>query len=136
MENSLQGVNNMHQLEEIIGSKEQTEFELVHTFSEGIYTRELHIPKGTCLVGKRHRKKTLNILLKGKMTIYDGDSSVYIEAPFMFEADKYTKKAGYAHEDSIWVNIHPTSSTDLKEIEKEFIIPESEYLSLGLKEEL
>ena len=111
--------------------QEQIKLEPKHTFGDGLYIRELFIPKGVMLVGKRHRHKTMNMLVKGKMTIYDENSSFEVEAPFMAESAEFTKKMGYAHEDSIWVNIHPTNETDLDKIEEEFIIKEEEYLALS-----
>ena len=76
----------------------------------------------------------MNVLLKGKMTIHDENESFDIEAPWQGESSEYTKKAGYAHEDSIFLNIHVTNETDLDIIENEFIIKEDEYLQLQGKE--
>lgn len=112
------------------GLEEDFELPVTHTFGEGMYIRTLEIPKDCLIVGKRHRHKTMNMLTKGKMTIYDEHSSFTVEAPFIAEAEAFTKKAGYAHEDSIWVNIHLTDSKDLEEIEEQVIIPEEEYQSL------
>lgn len=125
---------NIAEIEKDLLNKEQTELDVIHTFGGGVYVRELHIPKGTIVVGKRHRKKTINMLIKGKMTIYDENSSFEVEAPFIKESLEFTKKAGIAHEDSIWINVHPTDSTDLEEIENEFIINEDEYKQLIKKD--
>lgn len=111
----------------------QVECTLEHKFAEGLYTRILHIPAGTLIIGKRHRNETLNILLKGKMTIYeddDGSQQKVVEAPYIFTGAPLSKKAGLAHEDSIWVNVHSTTSTDLSEIEREVIISEDDYVKL------
>lgn len=121
-------------LEKSFPIEEHLDMEVKHTFAEGMYIRELFIPKGVLVVGKRHRKKTMNMLVKGKMTIYDEHKSFEVEAPFMAETEPFTKKCGFAHEDSIWVNIHVTNETDLDIIEKQFIIEESEYLELDNKE--
>ena len=125
---------NIVELENDLKQLQQIELETNHLFADGVYTRELIIPKGAVLIGKRHRYATTNILLKGKMTIYDEHSSFTVEAPFMAVAEPLTKKMGYAHEDSIWVNIHPTNETDLDIIEKQFIIEENEYLQLQGKD--
>ena len=127
--------NIIAQLEDYVGEYPQVECKVEHKFCEGLYVRTLHIPKGTLIVGKRHRNKTLNMLTKGSITIYDGDSTITHNAPFTFEADKYSKKAGFAHEDSIWVNIHVTSEKDLVKLEAECIIPEEEYKSLAYNNE-
>jgi len=124
----------LKQLEQEMKLVKQVELETKHTFTEGQYIRELFIPKGVLLVGKRHRHKTLNMLIKGKMTIHDENRSFDIEAPWYGESEALTKKAGFAHEDSIFLNIHVTNETDLDIIEKQFIIEEEEYLQLQGKE--
>jgi len=130
-------MNEIVKLEKLLLKETHTEeFEVDHKFAEGMYIRQLIIPVGGLVVGKRHRHKTLNILLKGKMIIHDGNTSIEIEAPFMVESLPYTKKAGYALEDSIWCNIHVTNETDLDKIEKEFIIPEEEYQQLTYEENI
>jgi hypothetical protein len=106
---------------------EEITIDPTHMFSDGMYFRTIEIPAGTVIEGKRHRNKTMNILLKGKMTIYDGEEAHEITAPFMVESEPNTKKLGYAHEDSVWLNVHRTDSTDLNEIEKQVTITEEEY---------
>jgi hypothetical protein len=63
-------------------------------FSAGVYARELHIPAGTVLTGRTHRKENLNILTSG-------DISVLVDG-----------------------HIRRTDLTDLQQIEKEFLEPE------------
>lgn len=121
----------VEKLENTLNNLETVDLEVTHNFENGIYTRSLFIPKGTLLVGKRHRDNTINILSKGSMIIIDGDSKVEVTAPYQFIGEKLSKKAGYALEDSIWINIHITNSTDLDEIEKEVIISEEEYMLIG-----
>lgn len=114
-------------LENSIKEYEQVEIEIIHKFTNDMYIRQAIIPKDMLIVGKRHKYETLNILLKGKMIIYDGVESIEVTAPFLVVSKPYTKKAGIALEDSIWCNVHVTTSKDLEEIEKEFIISEEEY---------
>lgn len=123
-------MKNIIKLENSIKEYEQVEIEVIHNFTNDMYIRQAIIPKNMLIVGKRHRHETLNILLKGKMIIYDGVESIEVTAPFLVVSKPYTKKAGIALEDSIWCNIHVTTSKDLEEIEKEFIIPEEEYDNL------
>lgn len=120
------------QLEAIVGSVDQIEAPLNHYFSGGVYIRELTIPKGAVIVGKRHRHETCNILLKGEMLLFSGigKDPVRIKGPMIFTSAPYTKKAGLAIEETIFLNIHPTSETDLEKIEDFFIIPEAEFLAL------
>lgn len=95
-----------------------------HHFADGIYGRELFIPAGTVLTGKIHRHSTLNLLIQGDITVTTPDGMKRIQAPAVFVSEPGTKKAGYAHTDTIWVNVHPTKITDLAAIEAKFIVPE------------
>ena len=42
---------------------------LKHTFSDGIYVREIFIPQGMLLTGKIHKHKHPNFLLKGEVMV-------------------------------------------------------------------
>jgi len=109
---------------------DQVEIPVTHTFSGGVYIREISVPKGTIIIGKRHRHESCNVLMKGVLTLYMGENepTVTIEGPLLFTSPPGTKKMAYCHEDVVFLNIHPTNETDLEKIEKEFIIPEEEYL--------
>jgi len=104
-----------------------------HIFSGGVYIRQLTMPKDTLAVGKRHRFATCNMLMKGEVSVYMGEDMPVqrIKAPFHFTSPPMTKKMCYFHEDSIFMNLHPTEETDLEKIENHFIIPEEEYLLLS-----
>ena len=114
----------------------QKEAPVFHNFSHGVYVRELHIPGDSWIMGKRHRYETCNILLKGKLSLYMGPGipAKTIEAPLIFNSKPGTKKFAYAHKDTIFLNIHPTTETDIDKIEEEFIISEEEYEKLDYEE--
>jgi len=119
-------------LEEYLSTLPQQETPVIHHFYGGVYTREMRIPAGTFIIGKRHRHRTCNILMSGKLTVYLGDGAdpQTVEGPLIFESAPLVKKVAYAHTDVIFMNMHPTSLTDEDEIEREFIITDSEYLAL------
>lgn len=106
-----------------VDKKDIVECPVNHHFSDGVYTRETFMPKGTFALGKKHRFKTINIIAKGKLSIYNGENSpiLHVEAPYTFVSDAGVQKMAYFHEDTVWLNCHPTSSTDLEEIESIFI---------------
>lgn len=108
--------------------EKQVEIPVDHIFMGGVYIRQITLPAGTLAVGKRHRKETCNMILKGKVIVYMTDGSEQIvESPHVFVSEPYIKKMCYALEDTVFVNIHPTDKTDLEEIEKDFIISENEF---------
>lgn len=95
-----------------------------HHFADGIYGRELRIPAGTVLTGKMHRHATLNILAAGEITVSTVDGMKRLRAPAIFTSPANCKKVGYAHTDVVFLNVHPSTETDLAKLEAEFIVPE------------
>lgn len=105
---------------------------LKHTFGDGIYVRDLTIPKGFLVVGKIHKTRTLNILLKGDITILTEDGIKRMKAPQYFIGSPGSKKVGYAHEDTVWINVLPTEEIDLDKIESTFIAKDYNELNKNI----
>ncbi len=100
-----------------------------HWFCEGVYLRQLRIPKGFTVTGKIHRHRCINILRQGSIRIALSDGSqTTMSAPHIFISEPGEKKAGYALEDTLWLNVHATEETDLAKIEEHFIVPSFEQL--------
>jgi len=97
---------------------------LKHSFSPGIYVREIFIPKGTMLTGKIHKHKHPNFLMSGKvMVITEGAGVEELEGPISIMSPPGTKRALKALTDLTWITVHhnPTDTEDLEEIEREVI---------------
>lgn len=97
------------------------ELETIHHFAPGLYARELRIPKGVLLTGKIHKTEHLNILAKGRIEISNMGESREMIAPQIFVSPPGTKRAGYAHEDCVWITIHPTEETDIMKLEYDLV---------------
>tara|TARA_R110000751_G_scaffold79121_2_gene159565 strand:+ start:16010 stop:16540 length:531 start_codon:yes stop_codon:yes gene_type:complete len=94
---------------------------LKHSFSDGIYVREITIPKGTLLVGKIHKHDHPNFLLKGEVVVYtEQNGEERLKAPCSMISTGGTKRALYAVTELVWTTIHhnPTNTQDLGELEK------------------
>lgn len=109
-----------------VGSLPQIDLPTHHHFAPSIYMRQMDAPAGALVVSKMHRTEHMNILLKGSLTIVTENGIEYLEAPLILKSKAGTKRIGYFHEDSTWVTVHPTNSTDLEEIEAQVIVPECE----------
>lgn len=98
---------------------------LKHTFSDGIYVREITIPEGMVVVGKIHKHEHPNFLLKGTARVITENGEEIIEAPCSIISEPGTKRALYAETELVWTTIHlnPTNTQDLEEIEKIVIAP-------------
>lgn len=112
-------------LEDAIRELPPVECPVTHHFADGIYGRECFIPAGSVLTGKVHKHSTLNLLIEGEITVTTPEGMRRIVAPAVFVSPAGCKKAGYAHTDVRWVNVHPTKLTDLAAIEAKFIEPEA-----------
>jgi hypothetical protein len=99
----------------IVGNSE--ELPLTHSFSDGIYTREIFIPKGMFAIGKIHKLHHTFFLMKGKLRMFTQDGVTEIEAPFYGNSSAGTKRVIVALEDTVFVNVHPNPN-NTKEIEK------------------
>jgi hypothetical protein len=71
-------------------------------YAPGIYGRELTIPAGTLLTGRRHKAEHLFMVLAGEVTIW-GDSvpPEVVRAPFTVVGPPGTRRVGYAHSDVV-----------------------------------
>lgn len=99
----------------IVGNSK--ELPLTHSFSDGIYTREIFIPKGMFAIGKIHKLHHTFFLMKGKLRMFTQDGVTEIEAPFYGNSSAGTKRVIVALEDTVFVNVHPNPN-NTKEIEK------------------
>jgi hypothetical protein len=114
----------------------RTHIEPVHYFSEGIYAREVFVPKGTILTGAIHLTEHLCVVSKGDITIWSEFGVNRIKAPYTFKSIPGTKRLGFAHEDTVCTTFHVTDKTNPEEIMSE--ITTNDYSKLvelnGVKE--
>lgn len=110
-------------LESEMAKLPQADFPTTHHFSDGIYAREIFIPKGSLLTGKMHATDHLNIISQGDISVLTENGIERIKAPATIMSKAGMKRVGYAHEDTVWTTIHGTRETDLYRLEAELIIP-------------
>lgn len=93
---------------------------LKHSFSDGIYVREIFLPKGVLVVGKIHKHEHPNFILKGEVTVFtESGGCERIKAPCSMISPAGTKRAVYVREDTVWITVHsnPNNTQNLKELE-------------------
>lgn len=131
------GRDKVDAIEDAMRKMPQLELEVKHHFSNGVYARELIIPKDTVLVGKIHKYQNMNMLVKGELDVLVDGEIKRVKAPFITISPAGTKRIAYAIEDSIWVTIHGTNELDLTKIEDHFIAQsEEEWLEFCKSEPL
>ena len=89
------------------------ELPVTHRFAPGIYTREIFIPKGICVVGMIHRHAHLNIISQGKCSVFtEFNGTEHLQAHCSFVSRPETKRIVVAHEDVIWTTIHENADNE------------------------
>ena len=116
---------------------QQAELPPKHSFSPGIYVRELAIPEGTLLIGKIHKHRHHNFLMKGTIIVLTEANGIeLLQAPLMIVSEPGTQRVGYALTDSIWTTAHVNEDDgqDIKVIEDRIVVEEkSQYLEYKKK---
>ena len=91
---------------------------LKHTFLDGLYVREIFMPKGLILTSKIHKTRHPYFVLSGDCSVLTDDGVVHIKAPYFGITEPGTKRVLYIHEDTHWITVHATEETDLEAIER------------------
>lgn len=113
------------------------EFPLKHYFAPGLYLREMTMPKGAVLTGKIHKTEHYCILAQGEVSVGTEEGMKRLKAPAVVHSMPGTKRALYAHDEAVWVNVHhnPTNEQDLERIESLYTVPTyqafSDFLEQG-----
>lgn len=102
----------------------QVHIEPKHYFAPGIYMREITIPKGVTLTGKIHKTEHLCILSQGEVSVWTDQGLKRLKASTVVHSMPGIKRVLYAHEDSVWINVHhhPTNEKDPAKIEEIFVV--------------
>lgn len=110
-------------LEAEIKKLDQVDIKTEHYFADGTYLRQVFLPKGTIATGKIHKFEHINVISKGDITVYTESGEQRVKGPCIMVSPPGTKRAVYAHEDTIWANVHANASneTDLGRLESELI---------------
>ncbi len=94
---------------------------LKHTFSDGIYVREIYIPADTYIAGKIHKHSHPNFLLSGTVKVVTEEhGGEILVGPMSMISAPGTKRALHTLTDCVWVTVHvnPTNTRNLEELEK------------------
>jgi hypothetical protein len=82
----------------------------VHHFAPGIYLRELTVPAGMLIVGKRHKTDHFIIVTKGKAEVISEFGRDIVQAGFLALSKAGIKRVALALEDTTFITIHANES--------------------------
>lgn len=98
-----------------------------HHFSEGLYAKQISIPKGTMVCQHQHEYDHLSVLAQGKVRVLLGEDRFQIyEAPACINIKKEINHVVFALEDSVWFCIHHTFETDENKVDSVLIMNNKE----------
>jgi len=82
---------------------------VTHHLKDGLYTREIFMPKGTLVVSFIHKQTHPSFFLKGEMSVLlDTGEVKRIKAPMKVMTEIGTQRVAYIHEDTTWVCVYRT----------------------------
>jgi quercetin dioxygenase-like cupin family protein len=88
-----------------------------HHFADGVYARQMLIPKGHVAASHKHVYTHLSILASGQVIVSTDDSVESYNAPACIEIQAGTHHKIEALQDCVWFCIHATDETDENEID-------------------
>jgi len=103
------------------GTKEMNEmFPLKHNLQDGLYTREILMPKGSLVVSFIHKQNHPSFFMSGEMSVLlDTGEVKRIKAPMKVMTEIGTQRVAYMHEDCIWICVYKTDKKTIEEAEKD-----------------
>jgi hypothetical protein len=93
---------------------------VTHHLKDGLYTREIFMPKGTLVVSFIHKQNHPSFFLKGEMSVLlDTGEVKRIKAPMKVMTEIGTQRVAYIHEDTTWVCVYRTNAKTIEDAEAE-----------------
>jgi len=112
-------LNSIAELEEAVLDFIEVEIETVHSFCDGMYSRQITMPKNAVVVGAKHKTEFFMVVSKGKCIIKDDDDEMVLTAPAQVISRVGAKRAIFAIEETVITTFHPTKETNIEKITAE-----------------
>ena len=105
-------VDNIEAMETVMLEQDQVDVPVISNNINGMYTRQIMIPRDTLLTGRVHIEDYVDIMLSGDISIATPDGVKRYTGYNVFHGKAGRKRAGYAHEDTHWITVHNTHISD------------------------
>ncbi len=109
---------------------------LRHFFGDNLYIREITMPTGMVVVSKIHKTNCPYFIMRGDVSVIDGENEIRIKGPYWGMTKAGTKRILRIHEETVWITVHATKETDLKLIEAEVIAENYDALPDHIRREI
>jgi len=116
--------NELNKLESLLAEMPAVEHPETHRFTPGLYSRQILLKAGILCTSKIHKTEHQYIVSRGKCKVWtEGRGWELIVAPYHGTTKPGARRALFIIEDVIWTTFHPTSKTDMSELESDLIEP-------------
>ena len=112
--------------------EEMPDIPITHHLSDGLYLRKMVMPVGALVIGKIHKHEHQIVVLSGHVLVVTEDGIDDLRGGDLRIYRAGIKRVLYADEETVWLNIHPTSKATIEEIEDELVT--EDYATLGMKD--
>src|SRR5271166_3441358 len=101
------------------GAVLELEMPLVHTFTPGLYSRQITMPAGAGVISEVHKTEHQFVISKGVVTVYiEGKGMETLRAPHSGVTLPGTQRLLLVHEETVWTTFHCTVPEDGSDPEK------------------
>jgi len=108
---------------------------LKQKLENGLYTREILMPKGSLAISFIHKQTHPSFFMSGEMSILDDKGDVKrIKAPMVIETEAGTQRVALMHEDCVWVCVYRTDAKTFEEAELDLYTDNYKNLPIELIE--
>lgn len=109
-----------------------------HRFTDGMYVREIFMPRGAFITSKIHKTQHQYFILKGKVIVWIDGVEQTIEAPYIGTTEPGTRRVLFVIDDCIWATSHPNPDNETLEELEEKIIQKNDnpYLTEDMKNQI
>jgi hypothetical protein len=109
---------NILAFEEIAKTMPQIEIPVKHHIHGGMYGREITIPKDTILTGQIYKFDHFDVMISGDVTVStDTGETKRLSGYNCLKGMSGKKRAGYTHEDTVWITFHPYTGANGDDIQ-------------------
>jgi len=96
-------------IHEIGAAKGKKDYPTTHTFTEGLYCRQIFMPAGDLVISEVHNTQHQFVVLMGSISVWTHEKSwTRIDAPFAGVTEPGTRRILLIHSDCVFQTYHPT----------------------------
>jgi len=90
--------------------------------------REMFAPAGVLVLGHEHRTEHFNIVLSGRAIVWV-DGKMIVATAGQVLTSKPGRKLVIVLEDLRWLTVHPTTVTDLEQLERDLLVKSEVWIA-------